>query len=563
TRKLATIIAVLQIRVSEFIQVVAASAANNNRNIFGGAMNDIDPMLRYWGWFFLIIYIGAMLFFGYLGMRRVKNSDDFATARNSYGPVFLAFALTATAASGGTFLGIPALGYKFGLPTMWYAVMYPLGTYCGLLICLRGIRRAGEQFGTRSIPEYLGDRFNSETIRILVALFSLLLMFYLAAQLLSGAVMFNKMMGLPLIWALFVTAIIVMIYILIGGAHADILTDGVQGALMLILAIAVTVMFIVGFGMDGGFNAAMASLEKQDPNLVARFHPKSGIVDGAWDAFAIFLMHLPLGLLPHVANKMWALKNDRDQNLFITLAFVFGMILPLVTFGGILARAILGDSLMVEGASANDAIPALFIATLPTWLAALIGAGVLSAIMSTADGLVVSSSQIFANDIYRRSIAPRLSNPPSVEVVDRVSLMISRVATIGVIGVSIWLAWISQSMNVAILIAAGVGGMVSAIAGPIFLGILWRGTTKAGALSGILAGAFVFIVSKLGLIQAHWFAGSIAEAGATWLQSQAPNPFACGALGIIASIIMTYFVSLWTEKPSPEHLQRVFGSGES
>ncbi|MEM7466571.1 MAG: sodium:pantothenate symporter [Pseudomonadota bacterium] len=522
-------------------------------------MSEIDPVLRNWGWFFLFFYVAAMLLFGYLGMRRVKNSDDFATARDSYGPLFLAFALTATAASGGTFLGIPAIGYKFGLPAMWYAVLYPLGTYVGLLICLRGIRRAGSQFGTRSIPEYLGDRFDSEAIRILVALFSLLLMFYLAAQLLAGAVMFNKMMGLPLIWALIVTAVIVMIYIMIGGAHADILTDGVQGALMLSLSIAVVVMFAVGFGVDGGFAAAMDKLHALDPQLTARFHDKSGVVDGYWDAFAIFVMHLPLGLLPHVANKMWALKSDRDQNRFIQLAFLFGMILPLVTLGGILARAVLGDSLLADGASANDAIPALFIATLPTWLAALIGAGVLSAIMSTADGLVVSSSQIFANDIYRRSIVPRLKNPPPDEMIDYVSLVISRIATVAVIGVSIWLAWISQSMNVAILIAAGVGGMVSAIAGPIFLGILWRGTTRVGSLVGLLVGITVFLVVKLAWLNAEWFSGTSFESSVIWLVGQAPNPFACGTIGIFASLFATFVVSLFTAKPTEAHLKRVFG----
>ena len=523
-------------------------------------MTEVDPTLRYWGWFFLAFYIAAMLFFGYLGMRRVKNSDDFATARDSYGPLFLAFALTATAASGGTFLGIPALGYKFGLPAMWYAVMYPLGTYVGLLICLRGIRRAGAQFGTRSIPEYLGDRFDSEAIRILVALFSLLLMFYLAAQLLAGAVMFNKMMGLPLIWALIVTAIIVMVYIMIGGAHADILTDGVQGALMLALTIAVVIMFMTGFGMAGGLDATMAKLRELDPQLTARFHSKSGVVDGYWDAFAIFAMHLPLGLLPHVANKMWALKNDSDQNRFIKLSFLFGMILPLVTLGGILARAVLGDTLLVEGASANDAIPALFIATLPTWLAALIGAGVLSAIMSTADGLVVSSSQIFANDIYRRSIVPRLKNPPGDDKIDHFALTISRIATVGVIGVSIWLAWISQTMNVAILIAAGVGGMVSAIAGPIFLGIMWQGTTRVGSLVGLVVGIAVFLTTKLAWLNAEWFDGGVFESPVTWLIAQAPNPFACGAIGIGASLLATFIVSLFTQRPSEAHLQRVFGT---
>ncbi len=53
-------------------------------------MLEIDPDLRLWGWIFLAVYIGAMLVFGLIGMSRVQNSDDFATARAGYGPIFLA-----------------------------------------------------------------------------------------------------------------------------------------------------------------------------------------------------------------------------------------------------------------------------------------------------------------------------------------------------------------------------------------------------------------------------------------------------------------------------------------
>lgn len=520
-------------------------------------MTEISANLRLWAWFFLAFYIAAMLFFGYLGMRRVKSSDDFAVARGAYGPLFLAFALTATAASGGTFLGLPAIGYTSGVSSLWYAVLYPLGTYLGLLFCLSGIRKAGANFGTRSMPEYLGDRFDSEVIRVCVAVFSMLLLFYLAAQLLGGAVMFNKMMGLDLLSALVVTAVIVMIYILIGGAHADILTDGVQGALMLLLALAVVAMFFVGFGLEGGMEGVFASLKSQDENLLKTFNPTSEILNSKWDAVALLVMHLPLGLLPHVGNKLWALRSNKDQNLFIALAFLFGMLLPMITLGGILARAVLGGDLLVEGASPNDAIPALFIATMPSWLAALIGAGVLAAIMSTADGLVVSTSQIFANDIYRRSIVPRLKTKPSDARIDKVALSISRVATALIVVAAIWLAWQSQTMNLAILIAAGVGGMVSAIAGPIFMGILWDGTSKAGAISGVFAGAAVFIISKMALLDIAWFQGGSLEVAATWFIAQAPNPFACGTLGIGASLLATICVSLFTARPSVEHLARL------
>ena len=166
-----------------------------------------DPLI-FWGWTFLTVYISLMVTFGLVGMRRVKSGDDFATARGSYGPWFLAFAMTATTASGATFLGLPGLAYKAGLPVLWYAFVYPLGVYTGVLICLHAIRRAGASFGSRSMPEYLGDRFDSDALRILAALFSMLLLIYLAGQLLAGAVMFTSMLGLETFPALCVTAVV-------------------------------------------------------------------------------------------------------------------------------------------------------------------------------------------------------------------------------------------------------------------------------------------------------------------------------------------------------------------
>ena len=526
-------------------------------------MPEVDESLRLWGWFFLALYIVAMMGFGYLGMRRVTSSDDFATARGGYGPVFLAFALTATAASGGTFVGIPAIGYTSGISVFWYSTFYPLGLYFGLVLCLRGIRRAGAAFGTRSMPEYLGERFDSDALRILAALFSLLLLFYLAGQLLAGAVMFNKMMGIDLFPALVTTAVIIMVYIVIGGAHADILTDGVQGALMLALAIAVAIMFFSGVGVVGGFGGMMENLRQQDPALTSLFHPTTPFLDSKWDVFALFVMHAPLGLLPHVGNKLWALKSDSDQNKFIALSFGFGMLLPLIATGGILARALLGDALLIEGASPNDAIPSLFIVLLPTWLAALVGAGVLAAVMSTADGLVVSTSQIFANDIYRLSIVPRLKNKPSEATIDRVALITSRAGSVIVVAGSIWLAWVSQSMNVALLIAAGIGGMIAAIAGPIFAGILWEGATKVGALAGFVVGGFSFVPIKAGWIDAEWFIGGPLEATGSWLAAQAANPFACGTISALLSLATVVLVSWFTERPSEAHLNKVFGEGRA
>ena len=127
---------------------------------------------------------------------------------------------------------------------------------------------------------------------------------------------------------------------------------------------------------------------------------------------------------------------------------------------GLLARGVLGGALLEEGANPNQALPMLFIELFPTWLAALIGVGILAAIMSTADGLVVSSSQIIANDIYRRSLASVLAPNASEAERDRQELLISRVATVAVLVICTALAWLFMERNIALTVWIGIGGML-------------------------------------------------------------------------------------------------------
>jgi Na+/proline symporter len=129
--------------------------------------------------------------------------------------------------------------------------------------------------------------------------------------------------------------------------------------------------------------------------------------------------------------------------------------------GGLLARALFGAALYADGASPNQALPMLFVELFPTWLAALIGVGILAAIMSTADGLVVSSSQIIANDLYRRTIAPRLSRQPTEEELDRRVLKISRVSTVFVLVVCMGMAWALIDTNIVLIVWIGIGGMMA------------------------------------------------------------------------------------------------------
>ena len=509
-----------------------------------------------WSWIFLILYAGGMLAFGAVASRRVRGADDFATARRGYGPGFLAFAFAATTASGGTFIGLPGLAHDLGLSAMWIAVLYPAGVYLGMWLCSRMLQRAGNMYGSRSIPEFLGDRYGSDAIRVLVALFSLLLCFYLAAQLVSGLIMFELMLGLSPVWALTITSLVLLIYVALGGAHADILTDGVQGAVMAAFALLVIILFVSGMGLDAGIVETLAA---QDEALVATLHPTSPLTRSWWSLVAVFLAHLPLGLLPHIGNKLWALGNDNDRLRFVALASIVGLMLGMLGLGGLHARALLGDALQAAGQTGNYALPSLFIELFPPWLAALVGVGILAALMSTADGLVVSTSQIAANDLYRCTIAPRRHAHWDDARVDAMTLRIGRFGTVVVMLVCTAMAWALIEHNVAMLIWIGVGGMMAAFSGPLILGAVWRGVTRAGAFAGLIGGAITFAVLHAGLLDPAWLSPGAARDVIAWLEGEAPNPYSCAAFGEAVSVLFTWAVSRRTAQLDDAHLQRAFG----
>ena len=98
------------------------------------------------------------------------------------------------------------------------------------------------------------------------------------------------------------------------------------------------------------FEGMISALGSQDENLVGWLNVTDVLYHSWWAVFAVFLAHVPLGMLPHIGNKLWALKEPTQRMQFIRLAFVFALILAMLGFGGIMARVILG-----EGIDSNQA----------------------------------------------------------------------------------------------------------------------------------------------------------------------------------------------------------------
>ena len=489
-----------------------------------------DPVVV-WSWVFLVGFVGLFVAMGFIGMRRTTSADDFAVARSSYGPWVLGLAFVATVASGSTFLGMPGLAYSKGFSSLWYPIVYPLGIYLGMLMAARLVKTMGDRFGNRTIPEFVGQRYNSDFLRIGLTVVSFLLLFYITAQLVAAATLFQVMMGLPYIPALIFTAVVLLVYIVMGGSHADILTDAVQGLLMLAIAVAVAVMFFTGFGIDGGAGAVndAVSARNSTAGWDTLFLDGDPIYGSAWLIFLMFVAHLPFGILPHLGNKFMALSSARQMRKFAMFSIVAGGILPMMALGGLLGATLIDTEIRPD-----QVIPVLFTELFPPVVAAFLAVAIISAVLSTSDGLVVSVSQLLANDLYRKTFA----RDENSEETDRRALLIGRFGVGLALIAGVIIAW-NPPEFLAVLLWVGVGGIVSGLAGPVLIGSLWRRATKTAAISSFLVGVGCYAVIYLGFMN--------------------DNPFgSAGYSVIIASVVMVVVTPLTKPLP-PEFLASVFG----
>ena len=506
----------------------------------------MDTYIGLWGWAWVAVFLALFIGIGVWGMRKTSNDEDFAVARGAYGPVTLAFAFAATIASGATFMSLPGMAYSKGFASLWYPATYPIAIYVGMILAIKLIKRAGDKFRSNSLPEFMGQRYNSNFLRIGFALVSMLLVYYIAAQIVAAATIFEVLLGLNYQHGILVSVAVIALYITMGGSHADIMTDGIQGVMMVLIGLIIGVIFFLGVGFEGtGPSLINDALVKQDPSLGWDNYFREGDVlfGSFWLISLIFIAHIPFAMNPHIGKLAFALNDPKQIRTFLLIAIPVGSILGFTVLGGLHARALFGPE-FGDVIRPDQAIPVLFTQLFPPFVAGLLGVGVLSAIMSTSDGLFISIAVIFSNDLYKKTFAPVIHKNKSKEQVEQIALNISRVAIVLVGVVACWLAW-NPPQFLAVLLWMGVGGILAGATGPLLIGSLWKGATKTGAIASFLVGVISF---GLGIVYC-------------FVLKEVPfkNPFAVAGTCIIIAAVTMIVVSLFTKKLPQEHVDDMFG----
>lgn len=454
-----------------------------------------------------------------IGMKKTQTLAGFALGNGDLGPVVTGVTLAAAIASTATFVINPGFVYAHGISALLHlGVASFSGVLVGLVVLSKGFRTRGMADGALTLPHWIGARYGHRPMRTYFAVLNLVAAVTFVVLIVKGsALVMQHTLHLGYVTSLLVIVGFVFSYILMGGTYAHVFTNAFQGALMVVVAIAIVLsgahLFSDGFGV---FFERVGAI---DPNLLAPVNPTSPLFGDTFTVFvAGFVVGLALVAQPHILTKSLYLRSDRDVPKYLGVAAVVCVVYTGVLLAGLYARVAL------PALDAQDAVmPAYLANAFSPMVGVLISVALLAAGMSTLDGILVSASTIAANDVFLPLAEKRL---PDEETRQKVALKASRIILIAMGVVAFGLA-LDPPKLVGIFAQVGIYGLVAASLAPIACGILAnpKGTDVFAAS----------IVAPLVHVAVY---GSIV-----WVGGGILNPAVSATIGIVSAFILLGTIS--------------------
>ncbi len=436
-----------------------------------------------------LVYLAAMVVIGFAAWRRTKSFDDYIIGGRSLGPGVTALSAGASDMSGWLMMGLPGAIFLSGVSEAWIAVGLVLGAYLNWRFVAGPLRVYTERTGNAlTLPDFFTHRFDdrSRILRIFTALVILVFFaIYCASGVVAGARLFESVFGLTYGQAIWLGASVTVLYTLVGGFLAVSWTDVAQGMMMLF---ALLLAPILVFMHTGGFDASIDLIRANDPLQLDWFR------GGALGFVGIVsLLAWALGYFgqPHILVRFMAAESVHT----IPTARRIGMSWMLLCLSGALAVGFFGiayfESNPALAGPVTENPERIFITLVELlfnpWVAGIILAAILAAVMSTLSSQLLVCSSVLSEDFYRGFVRRDASQGELVWVGRASVLLVSIVA--------IWMARDPDS-RVLGLVSYAWAGFGSAFGPVLLLALFWKRMTRDGAIAGMVAGAAMVLFWK-------------------------------------------------------------------
>ena len=473
----------------------------------------------------LVLYLGIMAFIGWYAGRKTNSIGDFFVLSGKAGVVVSGIAYFSTQFSMGTFLGTPGTIYGVGYAGM--AISVPGAVFCMILPALligRKLITLGHKYGFLTMADYLTDRYHSKNMSgILGVMMLFFLVPMMGAQIIGAGVIVHVFTGLPEWVGVVGMGIIVILYCMTGGMKGAMMTDVIQGSLMIATAV---VTFIVSVVMGGGFSNINHTLQSMNEAYLT-FPGANGYMPWTYYVSNIVLWSFFTMGQPHLFTKFFAMKDHKTMFKAILLGTA-GMFFSatLIEWAGVNGIASIQN---IE--KADQIIPMILQRGMNPFLASIFIAGIVAAGMSTIDGILVTTTGAVTRDIYQKII--------NKDATDESVMKLSKVVTV-IIGIIVICFGVFQPGSIFEINLFAFSGMAIFVV-PILFGIYWKKATAKGAVAAVIVGIISLLLFTL---------NPSVKALAMGFHALFPTT-------IIASIVMIV-VSKFTKTPPQETIDRHF-----
>ncbi|WP_394121349.1 sodium/pantothenate symporter [Planococcus donghaensis] len=429
----------------------------------------------------MIVFLLIIFFIGYWASRKLSASSNFISdyflGGRELGGFVLAMTMVATYGSASSFLGGPGTAYTMGFGWVLLAMSQVVTGYFVLMILGKKYAIMARRYKAVTMIDFLKSRYDSTAVVLLSALSIIIFLFSaMAAQWIGGARLVESLTGLSYNSALFLFAASVLVYVTIGGFRAVALTDAVQGAVMLVGTLVLLIAVIIA---GGGIPNIVNDLINENPNLVTPYGA-SGDLSAAYVSSFWILVGVGVVGLPQIAVRAMSYKNSRSMHRALIIGtIVTGFIMLNMHLIGVFARPVL------PGIEIGDkVIPLIALETLPPWVAGIVLAAPMAAIMSTVDSLLLLVSSSIVKDVYLNYIKP----DATIKTIKRVSFGVT-----GILGIIVFLLALDPPDLLIFLNLFAFGGLEAAFIWPIVLGLYWKWGNKYGAIASMATGILSYI----------------------------------------------------------------------
>ncbi|MFT4215073.1 MAG: sodium:solute symporter, partial [Microbacterium sp.] len=332
----------------------------------------------------IVVYLVAMLAFGFWGKTRTKNSSDFLVAGRRLGPGFYTGTMAAVVLGGASTVGGVGLGYTYGISGMWLVVAIAVGLILLSLFFAGPIQRLKVYTVAQMLQLRYGINATSAS-GIVMAMYTLMLT---VTSTIAYATIFNVLFGTPRPVSIAIGAAIVIIYSSIGGMWSITLTDMVQ---FIIKTIGVFFLLLpFAWFSAGGIDGIMERLGDAGPSY---FDLGTIGVDTIVTYFVIYSFGMLIG--QDIWQRVFTARTPRVARWGGTAAGVYCLL-----YG--VAGALIGTAaavLLTDGEAKDDAYAAIAEKVLPAGLSGIVLAAAVAAMMSTASGALIACATVTRADV--------------------------------------------------------------------------------------------------------------------------------------------------------------------